>query len=105
MPTEDKRKRSRNVVKDFELKISAGQRVGLSGPERRWQDDVDGPAHAACTTWPKARFASTARTFAKSRQESLRRSIALIPQDTTLFHRNLIENIRYGRPGATDAEV
>jgi len=38
-------------------------------------------------------------------QQSLRRSIALIPQDTTLFHRSLLENIRYGRPGATDAEV
>ena len=38
-------------------------------------------------------------------QESLRRSIALIPQDTNLFHRGLLENIRYGRPGATDDEV
>ena len=38
-------------------------------------------------------------------QESLRRSIALIPQDTSLFHRSLLENIRYGRPGATDEEV
>jgi ABC-type multidrug transport system fused ATPase/permease subunit len=38
-------------------------------------------------------------------QQSLRRSIALIPQDTTLFHRSLMENIRYGRPGATDEEV
>jgi ABC-type multidrug transport system fused ATPase/permease subunit len=38
-------------------------------------------------------------------QQSLRQSIALIPQDTTLFHRNLRENIRYGRPDATDEEV
>jgi ABC-type multidrug transport system fused ATPase/permease subunit len=38
-------------------------------------------------------------------QESLRQSIALIPQDTTLFHRSLLENIRYGRPGASDEEV
>jgi ABC-type multidrug transport system fused ATPase/permease subunit len=38
-------------------------------------------------------------------QESLRRSIALIPQDTTLFHRSLLENVRYGRPGATDEDV
>ncbi|VEB38923.1 ABC transporter ATP-binding protein [Legionella cherrii] len=38
-------------------------------------------------------------------QESLRENIAMIPQDVTLFHRTLIENIRYGRIDATDAEV
>ncbi|MBS0272175.1 MAG: ABC transporter ATP-binding protein [Proteobacteria bacterium] len=38
-------------------------------------------------------------------QESLRRSIALIPQDPSLFHRTLFENIRYGRPEASDEEV
>ncbi|MCW8386265.1 ABC transporter ATP-binding protein/permease [Fluoribacter dumoffii] len=38
-------------------------------------------------------------------QESLRESIAMIPQDVTLFHRTLMENIRYGRIDATDAEV
>jgi ATP-binding cassette subfamily B protein len=38
-------------------------------------------------------------------QESLRGSIGLIPQDTNLFHRSLLENIRYGRPEATDEEV
>lgn len=38
-------------------------------------------------------------------QSSLRRQIGLIPQDPTLFHRTLRENIRYGNPAATDAEV
>jgi ATP-binding cassette subfamily B protein len=38
-------------------------------------------------------------------QDSLRQSIALIPQDTSLFHRSLMENIRYGRLEATDEEV
>jgi ABC-type multidrug transport system fused ATPase/permease subunit len=38
-------------------------------------------------------------------QESLRAAIGLIPQDTSLFHRSLLENIRYGRPGATDEDV
>lgn len=38
-------------------------------------------------------------------QESLRDSITMIPQDTTLFHRTLMENIRYGDPNATDEEV
>ena len=37
--------------------------------------------------------------------ESLRRNISLVPQDPVLFHRSLKENIRYGRPEATDEEV
>lgn len=37
--------------------------------------------------------------------QSLREHIALIPQDITLFHRNLLENIRFGSPSATDEEV
>ncbi len=38
-------------------------------------------------------------------QDSLRAAIGMIPQDPTLFHRNLMENIRYGRIEATDEEV
>ena len=38
-------------------------------------------------------------------QASLRKNIALIPQDISLFHRSLIDNIRYGRTEATDTEV
>lgn len=38
-------------------------------------------------------------------QDSLRRSIGMIPQDPSLFHRSLMENIRYGRINASDEEV
>ncbi len=38
-------------------------------------------------------------------QDSLRENIAMIPQDPSLFHRSLMENIRYGRIDATDEEV
>lgn len=38
-------------------------------------------------------------------QESLRRAIAFVPQEPMLFHRSLMDNIRYGRQGATDEEV
>lgn len=43
--------------------------------------------------------------IAKVTQESLRSAIALIPQDTTLFHDTILANIRYGRKEATDQEV
>ena len=38
-------------------------------------------------------------------QSSLRRAISMIPQDPSLFNRTLMENIRYGRPDATDEAV
>lgn len=38
-------------------------------------------------------------------QDSLRAAISMIPQDTTLFHRTLMENIRYGNPSASNEEV
>src|SRR5690606_22593427 len=38
-------------------------------------------------------------------QDSLREKIAVVPQETALFNRSIRENIRYGRPNATDGEV
>ena len=38
-------------------------------------------------------------------QHSLRSSVAIVPQDCVLFNDSLLENIRYGRPSATDQEV
>src|SRR5690606_17598976 len=38
-------------------------------------------------------------------QASLRASIAMIPQDPSLFHRSLMDNIRYGRTDASDSDV
>ena len=38
-------------------------------------------------------------------QESLRDAIGVVPQDISLFHRSVMENIRYGRPDASDDEV
>ena len=103
-PSADEQRRVRNVVKDFELTIPAGQRVGLVGPSgagkttlmgllMRMHDAVEGAIRI------------DGQDLRQITQESLRQSIALIPQDTTLFHRNLLENIRYGRPGASDEEV
>ena len=38
-------------------------------------------------------------------QESLREAIGVVPQDISLFHRSVMENIPYGRPDASDDEV
>ncbi|MGR9946662.1 ATP-binding cassette domain-containing protein, partial [Escherichia coli] len=43
--------------------------------------------------------------ISKVTQQSLREAISVVPQDISLFHRSIRENIRYGRPNATDDEV
>lgn len=45
------------------------------------------------------------QNIAEVTQDSLRSNVALVPQDPVLFHRSLMENIRYGRRDATDEEV
>lgn len=45
------------------------------------------------------------QNIARVTQDSLHESISMIPQDTSLFHRTIIENIRYGRVGASDDDV
>jgi ATP-binding cassette, subfamily B, bacterial len=103
-PSKDKAGHARNVVKAFELTIPAGQRVGLVGPSGAGKTTLMGLLLRMHDVAEGA-IRIDDQDIREVTQESLRRSIALIPQDTTLFHRSLIENIRYGRPGATDDEV
>jgi len=45
------------------------------------------------------------QNIAEVKQDSLRQQVTLVPQDPILFHRTLMENIRYGRRDASDEEV
>jgi ATP-binding cassette, subfamily B, bacterial len=103
-PSKDKARQARNVVKAFELAIPAGQRVGLVGPSGAGKTTLMGLLLRMHDVAEGA-IRIDGQDIREVTQESLRRSIALIPQDTNLFHRGLLENIRYGRPGATDEEV
>src|SRR5271170_7240006 len=103
-PSKDKARRARNVVRDFELTVPAGQRVGLVGPSGAGKTTLMGLLLRMHDVAEGA-IRIDDQDIREVTQESLRRSIALIPQDTSLFHRSLLENIRYGRPGATDEDV
>lgn len=104
VPNEDEHRRWRNVLEDFELTIPAGQRVGLVGPSGAGKTTLMGLLLRMHDVTLGA-IRVDGQDIREITQHSLRQAIALIPQDTTLFHRNLLENIRYGRPGASDEEV
>ncbi|HZT03083.1 MAG TPA: ABC transporter ATP-binding protein [Steroidobacteraceae bacterium] len=95
---------SRNIVNDFELHIPSGQRVGLVGPSGAGKTTLMGLLMRMHDV-TAGTIRIDGQDIREVTQESLRGSIGLIPQDTNLFHRSLLENIRYGRPDATDAEV
>ncbi|HXX69012.1 MAG TPA: ABC transporter ATP-binding protein, partial [Polyangiaceae bacterium] len=92
------------VFRDLNLTIAPGQRVGLVGHSGAGKTTL---ATLLMRLYDIQRGAILidGKNIAEVTQTSLRRSIALIPQDAVLFHRTLMENIRYGRPDATDAEV
>lgn len=86
------------------LVIEAGQKVGLVG--------ASGSGKTTLTNLLVRAFELDGgsihidgQDIASVTLESLCRSIAVITQDTSLFHRSLMENIRYGRLDASDAEV
>jgi len=92
------------VFDRFSLRIQPGQRVGLVGQSgggksslfvllQRFYD----VQHGGITI--------DGQNIARVTQQSLRQAISVVPQDISLFQRSILENIRYGRPNATDDEV
>jgi ATP-binding cassette subfamily B protein len=92
------------VFDKFSLRLNAGQRVGLVGQSgggkstmftllQRFYDVNQG------------HISIDGQNISKVTQESLRAAISVVPQDISMFHRSIMENVRYGRPSATDDEV
>jgi ATP-binding cassette subfamily B protein len=92
------------VFERFSLRLRPGQRVGLVGQSgggksslfvllQRFYD----VQHGSITI--------DGQDISRVTQQSLREAISVVPQDISLFHRSIMENIRYGRPTATDNEV
>jgi ATP-binding cassette subfamily B protein len=92
------------VIRDLSLTVAAGERIGLAG--------FSGGGKTTLTKL-LLRFADInsgsimidGQDIRHVSQESLRASIAYVPQEPYLFHRSLRENIAYGRPDATDEEI
>jgi ATP-binding cassette subfamily B protein len=92
------------IFERFSLRLQPGQRVGLVGQSgggkstlftllQRFYDADEGSVTV------------DGQDISMVTQLSLREAISVVPQDISLFHRSIRENIRYGRPNATDDEV
>jgi ATP-binding cassette subfamily B protein len=93
-----------HIFEDFNLSFRPGERVGLVGHSgggkstlfallQRFYDPQFG------------RILIDGQDIARVTQDSLRESIGVVPQDISMFHRSVMDNIRYGRPEASDDEV
>ncbi|KAE9647243.1 ABC transporter ATP-binding protein [Pseudomonas sp. PB103] len=96
--------KKRGIIGDLNLNIKAGEKIGLIGPSGAGKStlvnlllrlyDVEG-----------GRILIDGQNIADVGQESLRARIGMITQDTSLLHRSIRDNLLYGKPDATDAEL
>jgi ATP-binding cassette subfamily B protein len=92
------------ILDNFNLHIAAGERVALVGQSGGGKStivkilfrfmDLNG-----------GQILIDGQDISKVTQDSLREQISLVPQEPLLFHRSLLDNIRYGRPDSTEQEV
>jgi len=94
----------RGVFEGLSLRLAPGRRVGLVGPSGGGKSSLFALIQRFYDL-QEGRILIDGQDIARVTQESLRAAIAVVPQDLSLFHRSAMENIRYGRPDATDAEV
>ena len=92
------------IIGGLNLNIKPGEKIGLIGPSGAGKStlvnlllrlyDVEG-----------GRILIDGQNIAEVSQESLRERIGMITQDTSLLHRSIRDNLLYGKPDATDAEL
>jgi len=94
----------RDAVHDINLHIPAGQKIGIVGPSgagkstlvhllQRLHDVQSGD------------ILIDGQSISSVQQDSLRSALSVVPQEITLFHRTIMDNIRFARPAATKEEV
>ena len=94
----------RRVFANFNLRLEPGQRVGLVGRSGGGKSTLFALLQRFYDV-QSGRILIDGQDIARVTQESLRAAIAVVPQDISLFHRSIMENIRYGRPEACDEDV
>src|SRR5207253_1980418 len=91
--------RDGGVIDDLSLAIAPGEKVGLVGRSGAGKSTL---VHLLMRFWDveAGRILIDGQDIAGVTQDSLRQQIGMVTQDTSLLHRSIADNIRYGRPDA-----
>ena len=92
------------VLQDFTLHIPAGQKIGVVGKSGAGKSTI----FALLQRFYDPEYGHVLidqQDVRSVTQESLRQSIAVVQQDIALLHRSILDNLRYGKPDATDEAV
>lgn len=95
---------SKNVIDELNLTIKPGEKVGIVGRSGAGKSTLI-QLLLRFYSINEGRISIDGQNIEDITQDSLRKSIALVTQDTSLLHRTIEENIKYGRPDASDEEM
>ena len=95
---------NKNVIDQLNLTIRPGEKIGVVGRSGAGKSTL---IQLLLHFYPlnEGRISIDGQDIAQVTQDSLRKNIALVTQDTSLLHRTVAENIKYGRPQASDEEM
>jgi ATP-binding cassette subfamily B protein len=93
-----------DLFRDLNLRIPAGQKLGIIGQSGAGKSTLVSLVQRLDDA-RRGRLLIDGQCVTEVNQDSLRAAIAVVPQDISLFHRSIMDNIRYGRPDASDEEV
>ena len=92
------------ILRGLDLVIEPGQRVGLVGASGAGKSTVLALLQRFYDV-EHGRILVDGQDITRVKQDSLRDMVAIVPQDISMFHRTVLENIRYARPDAAESEV
>ncbi len=96
--------RERGGVRDIRLNVKAGEKLGIVGASGAGKSSLVSLLLRLYDP-EEGRITVDGHDLRKVTQESLRRQIGMVTQETAMFNRSARDNIAYGRPDATDAEI
>lgn len=94
----------RTILQDISFDILPGQKVAVVGESGSGKSTLVKLLFRFYDA-SKGNISIDGQDISTVNQHSLRKAIGIVPQDTVLFNDTILENVRYGRPDATNAEV